>query len=314
MQQKRFFLDPGGQWVDQADDSTVRLDSRTERVEQVQNTFYRKNDGRWDVVGEEELNPIERGLVWQVWKTAVNGRAYLAFRGVRAIDRPLESLFKKLTVLNSRGQEVENISQAGYQFLLAAEDAKIFTGRIAKIGGKIIQSNPAPDEALTAIAAAEKALAQIQNVIKEEALIIAESEEGDLSRISEIDNNDNEIDALSIIVEEQANICLANSMPLLLPEKTEEEKKQGRELVARAEAAIDGARMLSEARQISFERPRELVQHDGINGPARLLLARELGRMARQDGYEVKTTTEGVKIKLGERWLEVGEKIELGSE
>lgn len=314
MDHKRSFYNDQLGWSASPEKAALRLDARQEDG-RVSNTFYRKAGDRWEVVDEQSLSGPERGLVWQVWKTAVGDQAFLSFRGVRALDSKVAQLLDQITVYDEQGQAQDGVEGIGYQFLLDGDGAKIFSARLASVGGQIVKSSPISDQGKGAVDDAARVLDQIKEIIRRDGQIVQRAEAGDLSRLGELEQSQIEFSALIQKIEGLAETAINDARPLTAASKSPAEQEEGRAMITNAERIVDEARMLAEVRQdlVDSTKPDRAIAGE-IGAGGRMLLYREMARLARQDGHEVETTDDGVRIKIGNRWLVLGEQIELSGQ
>ena len=294
--QRSFF---NKEWSDEPEGATLRLDSVVRS--QVVNTVYRKQKNGWQVVDQQELDARERGFVFQCWKTSISEKEFLAFYGYRAIDGEMASLFKDLRPRQVNGEIIKDPLEIGHQFLLNGPDSKKFHTRLTKMGGLIISSSPSNDKAAKLVRACEQTLDKLNQILIADASVVELCENGDFSRSQELQSRSEEVRALSEEINHKSN------QALILPEPGDAQIKE------RVAAVRQGARMMIEARLIMIDQINNRYKRESTvwSDPEKLLLARELGRLAGSQGFEVKTTTDGVKIKIGDQWLTVGQEIAL---
>lgn len=143
-QQVTSYFHPGTGWGDDPEGATLRLSARLSgRVTSVvENRIEVAREGSWSPLGDREerdLPPIQRGMVWYGWRSAIAGEPYLMLRGVRAVDEVMAStLLDTLVVYDHQGDELDDASLAGLRFALRTADAAVFASRVKGAGGHIL--------------------------------------------------------------------------------------------------------------------------------------------------------------------------------
>lgn len=317
-----YFHPETGEWNDVRDGATMRIDakSRSREVFDARNEFYRRGEnGRWDPVHEDDLTAEERGLVWEVWPTSVGGDNFVAFRGVRVLDgRLAEELCQGITIRNEQGQVLESPLRAGLVFLLDREGMKLFSARLKDKGGRAFRGDPAPQGAKAAIARLEHVVGQLERERDVDAGQVEKVRGGDFSAVAAFHTRTKEFLEVFSAVPAEYQQCHRALSHLLSQDRTPGERTRTQELLREARSLRERAQVMREARDADASEIDLLygeAQGKVRPGPApapRLVAFREIGRLAKSAGHEVENTSQGVRIKLEEKWLTLGPGFRFG--
>jgi hypothetical protein len=315
----RLYLGENG-WTPNPEGAQLRLDAslRTVVAAQPKNQLHRPDGkGGWIAITQEEgLSAIERGLVWFGWQTAAQGEQYLAFKGVRVLDETvITQLFKDLKVRDEDGQVVESPAGVGHIFLLSIDDARLFHTRVQEAGGQIHRGDPIPNAATVALQSLEKTADALDELGSQDESFLAEARAGDFSGQAAFERRYSEYEktmqqAMNYFQEGQRALA-----PLTAPGRSLQDNAHAQALLGRLGFALERCTLIQEQREASEKELAELIaRSSGIlsereYSPARLLMFREMGLIAREQGFQVEDTSEGVRILTQHGWMALGPDI-----
>jgi hypothetical protein len=296
------------------------LDADVEEIMRVeaQNILYvRDPDGSWQPSLDDNGRPgSERGLVWQVWPTAVRGRPFRAFEGVCAIDGELApALLEGLHPRDEEGRPLLSLA-CGLRFLLDDEEAKLFVERVAALDGVVQRRR------LLTSAQAQDALLRLRGLLagllaerELDERCLREAEQGIFVTTADFEQRSERFRAACIQAAELVRGLRRELRQLLSQGRTREERAEARSLLDEAETLAEQVRLhyedrdgtacglaLLEARASG----RSLPQGPSL---ARTVAFREVARAARESGILVSEEDGVIRLALGE-----DSALELGSD
>jgi hypothetical protein len=304
-------------WDEQAEGAELRLDASVveHRKVEARNVLYsRDQKGDWRPVSDESaLDGQHRGLIWETWKTAVDGDEYLAFRGVRAVDENLaEEFLKGLALRDEEGVILTESRQAGRIFLLDNETALEFAKRIKDAGGVVSWGLSLPEGIGTHLTRIKTIADLIEAERVQDQEIVAEAESGNFSGIASFERRTK---GFLTLASESADLymsCRRALRQLLSQGKTPGEREQAASTLAQARQARDAVVVAREERD---EDAAELARLAGIDAgrvepskaPALRLAAATVARGARRAGYKTEERDGEIIIRLPSGTLKLGE-------
>lgn len=313
------YFHPETGWDDQAEGAELRLDASViehHKVEARNVLYSRDAAGDWrPVTDESKLDGRHRGLVWETWKTAVDGDEYLAFRGVRAVDEKLATeLLHGLAMRDEEGVILTESNQAGRIFLLGSESALEFAKRVKQADGVVLWGLSLPEGMETHLARLNALNGLIEKERAKDRETVAEAELGNFSGIASFERRTK---GFLTLASESADVyvsCRRALNQMLAQGKTAGEREQASSTLAQARQARD---TIVVAREERDEDASELARLTGVESgriepstaPALRLAAGTIARSARKAGYEVKEREGVVVIRLPNGTLELGEKF-----
>jgi hypothetical protein len=313
----RHYFHPERGWSDDPDGAVLRLDAafRPQHVKEALNRFFIA-DGRggWRGVEERYDRPgIERGLVWASWVTAADGVRFLAFDGLRVLDRQLsDELLSGLSVRDDSGRIIEPTS-AGMVFLLDRDDAKVFSERVRALGGEIQRGQPLPVVARQAAEQIEAAYQQLEALLQQDLATEREADNGDFSGLSAFEQRTQAARSLLDTITSATTAGQRAVAGMLEPGRTLTEQAEAAALLAQIQQASHDGALLWEARvaiERNLARRSRMTSSTPATLAARRLLLGELASLAHEAGYPSETTATGVRIRLDSGWLELDEQLQ----
>lgn len=313
----RLYLHPQRGWNTEPEGALLRLDAqmRSRTAAEARNLVLRPDgQGGWAAVSEEtSLSPRERGLVWYGWQTMAEGQPYLAFKGVRVLDSAVaEQLLKDLTIRDEDGNVLDDPAAAGHIWLLSVDDAREFHQRVKAAGGEVHRGDPLPQAALSAADSIDAAQASMDVHTSEDATTLAEARAGDFSGQAAFERRHESVDALMQRARKAHAECERALRPMSLPGRSVAEQAEAATLRGRAVAALERCGVAHEQREAAEREMAVLAARASgrLATPeipsARLLMFRELGRIAREQGLESQDLPEGVRVRTRYGWLRLG--------
>jgi hypothetical protein len=241
------------------------------------------------------------------------GQQYLAFKGVRVLDEQIaQLLLEDLTVHNEDGVVLEEREAAGHIFLLDVADAKSFNKRVKNAGGVVHRGDPMPDAARDATESIEKCGAAMEQLTAEDGSAVSEAIADNFSGRSAFERRREPFDTQMQRARAAFDDCERALRPLALPGRSLAEQAQAVAMSERATRAIALCGSLYERREAAERELARLIAHAEGGPPPeesraqRLLLLREVGRIARANGLETEETPEGVRVRTRHGWLRLG--------
>lgn len=309
----RLYLHENASWDEEAERAIFRLDARLAfangRVEASNQLYRLDSKGGWQAITDEgNLSAVERGLVWITWPTTLQGNHYLSFKGVRVIDSLSLQLLRGLKALSPDGDFLEDPRTAGHVFLLEQADAKIFGIRVKGIGGLIMRGDPIPQNALKALETLHGAVRELKRLQNLDAQTLVEARSANLSGAASFERRasqwrdilkraqsleQGERKALIPLTEQGGSTRERSQAKAIL--------KESNKLRALCEALYEERKRLEgELARLASSSPAEALS------ARRTLLFREIGRLAREEGFEVEEIPEGARIHFEQGWLVLG--------
>lgn len=320
----RLYLGADGRWSDDPREAVLRLDvSVRQRVvsAQARNSLHAPDgNGGWTpVVDESDLSPIQRGLVWELWKTSRRGQTFTALRGVRAVDESVALLLEGLLLRDAAGDIVEDPKAAGRLFLLSDDDTRQFLRRVKAAGGQVHRAELTPQAATSAVVRAQRALAEMEALGAHDQQAVLEARGRDFSGLPAFQRRDGLIRDQFAAVRNAYDDCQRSAEALTQPGISVPERAAGEQVLGQAREALQRAGVLLEEREAAEGEIARWYAH-AAGGPdphrtpaARLLLFRELGRVLAQDGLEVQATASGVRVRTPVGWIALGPGLQVES-
>lgn len=321
----RLYLSPDGRWGSDPKGATLRLDStvRPRAVAvQAQNVIYRPDGkGGWQpILDDQDLPPLQRGLIWEVWQTQRRGEIFHAFRGVRAVDDQTLMLLDGLLLRDATGDVIADPKAAGRLFLLSRDDTKQFLERLRGVGGKVLRAELTPEAAERAAARAEQSAAELEALITHDRQTVTEARNSDFSGVPAFQRRHALITEQFAAVRAAFEDCERAAQVAAKPGLTVAEQAAGEGVLGRAREALQAAGALLEEREMAESEIARWQAFSQGTGPdphrtpaARALLFRELGRVLAADGMEVEATTEGVRVRTPVGWIALGPSLTVES-
>lgn len=317
IERKRSFFHPLHGWTDSPDGAVIRIESqvRWEAHARPEVAIYRKDaDNSWSVVLDDDVDirGVDRGLYWQSWKTSLQGRRFLAFRGLRPIDDALASLLDGLAPHSFDGDKLTSPLDCGYLFLLSDHDAREFSRRVIRDqGGKIELVSPTAGRAEQLLRRLRRLLSEIEEMREIDAETVARCRENDFSTVAAFQERTALLRARFQQVIDIAAEVEREVAPLRTQERGEEERVSAEQAVREARRF----RLASQAeREARDEDASEVAFLQAVaQGTARREAPRlrrsaaiEVGLAAQRAGHAVEETADGVRIQIGSKTLIVG--------
>lgn len=313
---RRLYLHPQTGWTENPEGAVIRLDAylSVRQLAESRN-LVRVPDGRggWTVPHDEtKLSPVQRGLVWSGWRTMAGGKEYLAFKGVRVVDDEVAKLLDGLTVRAETGARLDNPQSAGHLFLLSVDDAAVFHKRVKDAGGEVLRGTPVPEDVTAAMRTLKQCAEQMRALSEQDEAVLDEARSGDFSGQASFERRHGQYAALmqrARDVHEEGTRALRS---LGAPGRSADDQARALSLDVQLSADMGACVTAYEQREgLERELARELAMAQGkltvVASPAqRLLMFRELGRVAREEGLQVEDTADGVRVQTEFGWLQLG--------
>ena len=272
------------------------------------------------MLNDAPLSPVQRGLVWEVWRTQRGGVVYHAFRGVRAVDDTALLLLEGLTLHDGAGELVEDPRTAGRTFLLSAEDTRQFLLRVKGAGGQVHRAELTPQAALDAAERAERASAELDGLLAHDRATIVEVRARDFSGLPAFERRDARIREQFAAARVAFEDCERATQDGTQPGITVDERSAAEGVLGRARVALQRAGALLEEREAAEGEIARWHAYANGNGPdpkvtpaTQALLFREVGRVLAEQGMEVQPTEEGVRVRTPVGWVALGPSLTVES-
>jgi hypothetical protein len=314
---RRSYLHSGGIWTSDPDGALLRLDAEVEHVLRVeaQNILFEPDpDGGWQPIDEHDRPAVERGLVWQVWQTAVRGKPFRGFEGVCAIDARLAAeLLAELQPRDEDGHLIRS-DACGLVFLLDDIDAKAFVERVAAVGGLVQRRRVlAPAQVQESVQRLQALLARLEVERELDLRCLREAREGLFVTAGAFEQRSELYRAGCVQSSELLRLIRRELRAQLAQGRGRDERAQARALLEESEALAEQVRLLYEQRDGEASELALLEARAQGRGPsaqthlARAAAFRELARAARESGILVSDRDGQVRLRLGEGELELCE-------
>ncbi len=310
-------------WNDHPDGALLRLDSSVSWSErgEAQALFFRRTgaNSNWQAVLEpEELEGLQRGLVWETWKTKVGGSEARVFRGIRAIDEDLaQLLFEDIIPLGLDGVALHTPSDAGFLFILKIQDAQEFSRRVIKEQqGSVKPVAPGEGLAMTLLGVMKNENDTLRRLRSEDADALRRAREKDFSGLPAFKQRNA---AALLLFDRFASLGreIDRALAHLRRSERSEEEQLGAELLARESRQVRQGVLLereardAEASEISYLQAVALGSAAPLDPALRRGAALEVGLAAQRAGYTVTETEGGIEIKIGSATLKLGPQFEI---
>jgi hypothetical protein len=317
------FLNPVTGWGADADGAVRRLDARTQTrsVSQASNQLYeRDSSGSWRALPTTTgLNGRERGWVWHAARTQIRGRQYLTFKGVSVVDQDVaEKLLDGLHVLDENAREVDSPIEVAHMFTLSLEEATVFAKRVAGAGGQILRASSTSEAAESAVAQIELYAYELEELAELDRDALQEARSGNIAgALADDFDSRGETFRTRLDLAAAAFAVVEREIGILMA------RDSGADHNAPVQAILDGARAALQRCNVLVESraadehalARIIAQTRGLiddtrPSAAKILLFRELGQVAAEQGLQVNDTPDGVRIRTKYGWMRLGPAIE----
>lgn len=315
---RSYFHSEGG-WDNNPEGAELRLDASALESRQVEawNVIHERDaQGDWRPLAEEiDLDGLRRGLIWETWRTAVDGDEFIAFRGIRVVDEDLAiGLLRDLPIRDEDGILLSDPRRGGRLFLLDGSSATTFARRVKAAGGSVTWGNPLPEEVEISLERLRSLISFITEERASDLKTLNEARKGNFSGIVGFEGRTKRFLALVGEVAEVYISCRRGLRNLLAQGKTASERKQASETIEQARRIRDRAVIAREERDWDAA---ELARLGGIGSfkielpsPALVLAVKAIGELARQSGYQVEDKPQNIIIRLPGGTLRIGESFE----
>lgn len=276
------------------------------------NSVFRFEEGQWILIEDaEEVPTVGRGLEWTIWKTIVGGKEFVACRGLLVVDKSVTLLLAELPVFAEDGSAQKDLLACGQTFLLELDDAKIFSQRVADIGGSIKRGSPAPSEITDAVRECRSIRDQFIDlkVLDDAALNLIR--DNDMSELPEFEERGvtyrsltKKLSQLLRSIDRAVDQLVASGVGRAEQREAEGLYERARELNKESLIVFEERGMAQrEVSKIIHKRERKPKAVSSARQSENRLLISAIARMATDLGCDVKTVGDGAEITINDQIL-----------
>lgn len=318
METRELYFSPERGWTHDPQGAVLMLRTKLEQqlVGRGENTFLTPTPEGWVPIVEERLHPTQRALRWQVWPQRIDGREYVAFRGLRVVDQALlRGPLAGLTLLDRRGRRLADPLAAGETFLLNAGDAQKFAQRVKQAGGALDRVESWLPEVERHLAGVEECQREISLNLRADMEAVERIGRGDLSEQLAFDSRGAR--TRELVGRARALLTRMDEDLSELERTSTATRARGAELRERAQSlsheieALGAARTRLEELAARALRRAEggadvTTQHPDL---AVEILMRDLADLWGSSGHQVERKGQTLIVSLGDLRLELGRKV-----
>jgi len=245
------------------------------------NSIYQRGaGGDWRLCQEpEQLSALHRGWVWRVRQAGSGSARFLAFRGIAFVDSALiAGPLAGLELHAPGGSPLANPLNAGEEFWLDPQAAKLFAARIRAAGGEI---NREQDRSpLPSIGRLEQASGQIRSLLVADDAAFGKAQRGDLTVVPEFEARGPRLRGLVETARESARVLteqIETASSALAPDQLDAAIRLGEQvkltLTDCERALIARRRIEDQMTKLQKAAPRSIRRSDAeIDIPLRIML------------------------------------------
>jgi hypothetical protein len=161
-----FFHPDRGSWDQDPVAASLRIDNRyVIRADGDAQLYRADGSGGWTAILDEQgMSGLERGLVFQVWKSQIRGKTAQVFGCLRALDQGLyEQLLHGLQPLDTEGRAVVGPAEI-FALLDSGKEsqARVFGERVQALGGSFVKASVGGPAIAAAISELREELAAVE--------------------------------------------------------------------------------------------------------------------------------------------------------
>jgi len=292
----------------------TRLEQRT--AGHGENVFFVRRGQDWVPVREDQLAPEQRALVWKLWPQRIDGREFVAFRGLRVVDDfLLAGPLAGLALHDLHGRPLADPRGAGEVFLLTPQDAQAFARAVRAIGGRLERIDSWLPEIEQSFAGLDESRRLLQLLLQRDLEFLAQLERGDHSGQLDFDARGKQVREL--VARARHLVSQMRRDMEELSRTSTATRARGEELIERAGVLLHEVDALGEARSRLEEHVARLMRrNEGRSDSSTRLpdlalevLLRDLAELWRAAGHEVENEDGRLIVEAAGLRLEIGRQI-----